>query len=78
MCQSRSLWRSEKNATKEAEVEDYLSLYHAGLVNDHLRPLSCTETSKNLDSQDSIIEVQEQLNAWLGRAKRKYSDVSSL
>jgi len=66
MCQSRSQWRSEKNATKEADVEAYLSLYRAGLANDHLRPLSFTETSKNMDSQDSIIEVQEQFNPWLG------------
>jgi len=59
MCQSRSLWRFEKNATKEAEFEAHLSLYYAGLVNDHLRPRSFTETSKNIDTQDPIIEVQE-------------------
>jgi hypothetical protein len=66
MFQSRSLWRSEKNAIKEAAFEAYLSLYHAGLVNDHLRPPSFTVTSKNMDSQDSVIEVQEQFKPWLG------------
>jgi hypothetical protein len=67
--ESRSLWRSEKNATKEAAFEAYLALYHAGLVNDHLLPLSFTEASKYMEKGDSIIDVQEQFNPWPGVAR---------
>jgi ERCC4-related helicase len=67
--ESRSLWRSEKNATKEAAFEAYLALYHAGLVNDHLLPLSFAETSKYMEKKDSIIDVQEQFNPWPGAAR---------
>jgi len=67
--ESRSLWRSEKNATKDAAFEAYLALYHAGLVNDNLLPLSFTETSKYMEKKDSIIDVQEQFNPWPGAAR---------
>jgi dsRNA-specific ribonuclease len=67
--QSRSWWSSEKNATKEAAFEAYVSLYHAGLVNNHLLPLSFTETSKYMEKQDSITEVREQFKPWLGVAR---------
>jgi hypothetical protein len=66
---SRSLWRSEKNATKESAFEAYLALYHAGLVNDYLLRLSFTETSKYMEKKDSIIDAQEQFNPWPGAAR---------
>ncbi len=61
---SRSLWRSEKNATKDAAFEAYIALYHAGLVSDHLLPLSFPQYSKYMEKQNSIIEVKEQYNPW--------------
>lgn len=60
---SRDLWRSEKNATKDAAFEAYVALYHAGLVNDNLLPLF-TERSRYMDKEDSLIEVQQQFNPW--------------
>lgn len=66
--ESRSSWHSEKNATKDAAFEAYLALYRAGLVNDHLLPLSVTETSRYMGKQESIIDVREQFNPWPGIA----------
>jgi len=62
--ESESYWHCEKRATKDAAFEAYLALYRAGLVNDHLLPLSFAETSKYVGKQDSIIEVREQFNPW--------------
>lgn len=59
---SRDLWHSEKNATKDAAFEIYISLYHAGLVDDHLLPLSFAKPSEMVDS---IVEVHEQFNPWV-------------
>jgi hypothetical protein len=64
MHRSQSLWRSEQNATKDAAFEAYIALYHAGLISDHLLPLSFPEPSKYMEKQDSIIEVYEQFNPW--------------
>ena len=66
---SKSSWRSEKNATKDAAFEAYVALYHAGLVSDQLLPLNFPEPSKYMEKQDSIIEVQEQFNPWPGVAR---------
>ena len=61
---SRLSWRSEKKATKDAAFEAYVALYHAGLINDHLLPLSFAESSKYMDKGDSIVEVHELFNPW--------------
>jgi ERCC4-related helicase len=61
---SRFSWHSEKNATKDAAFEAYVALYHAGLVNDNLLPLSFVESSNLMEEEDSILEVIEQLNPW--------------
>jgi hypothetical protein len=61
---SQLQWGSEKNATKDAAFEAYVALYHAGLVNDHLLPLTFMEDSKYMEDQDSLIEVQQQFNPW--------------
>lgn len=66
---SKILWRSEKNATKDAAFEAYLALYRAGLVSDQLLPLNFPEPSKYMEKQDSIIDVQEQFNPWPGVAR---------
>ena len=61
---SQNLWGSEKNATKDAAFEAYVALYHAGLVNDHLLPLSFMEHSKCMEKQVSLVEVRQQFNPW--------------
>jgi ERCC4-related helicase len=66
---SRLSWRSEKSATKDAAFEAYVTLYHAGLVNDNLLPLSFAESSKYMEKEDSIVEVHEQFNPWLSVAR---------
>lgn len=58
-------WRSEKNATKDAAFNAYIALYHAGLVNDQLLPLSFEEPSKYMEKGDSIVEVHDQHNPWI-------------
>ncbi|KAF8859184.1 RNase3 domain-containing protein, partial [Acephala macrosclerotiorum] len=62
--ESQIQWKSEKNAAKDAAFEAYVALYRAGLVNDHLLPLSFTEHSKYMEDQDSLIEVEQQFNPW--------------
>ncbi|CZR61729.1 related to Dcl-2 dicer RNA helicase/RNAseIII CAF [Phialocephala subalpina] len=62
--ESQTRWGSEKNATKDAAFEAYVALYRAGLVNDHLLPLSFPEHSKYMEEQESLIEVQQQFNPW--------------
>lgn len=66
---SKNSWYSEKNAMKDAAFECYVSLYHAGLINEHLLPLSIMETLPHEKQLESIIEVQEQTNPWLGVAQ---------
>ncbi|KAH7407652.1 RNase3 domain-containing protein [Cadophora sp. MPI-SDFR-AT-0126] len=61
---SKMLWRSEKNAMKDAAFEAYTALYHAGLVNDHLLPLSFMEPSIRIQKGDSSVEIREQFNPW--------------
>ncbi|KAH9206065.1 RNase3 domain-containing protein [Leptodontidium sp. 2 PMI_412] len=61
---SKMLWRSEKNAMKDAAFEAYTALYHAGLVNDHLLPLSFMDPSSGIEMGDSIVEIHEQFNPW--------------
>ena len=66
--ESRSLWGSEKNATKDAAFEAYVALYHEGLIDEHLLPLSFNEHQRYMEKGDSIIEVQQQFNPWPGVA----------
>ena len=61
---SKMLWHSEKNAMKDAAFEAYTALYHAGLVNDHLLPLTFMDPSSCIEQGDSIVEIHEQFNPW--------------
>jgi dsRNA-specific ribonuclease len=66
---SRTWWGSEKNATKDAAFEAYVALYKAGLVNDHLLPISFPEHPRYMEQGESLIEVQQQFNPWPGVAR---------
>lgn len=73
--ESRTLWMSEKNATKDAAFEAYIALYRAGLVNDNLLPLLRHDAAvdelerSEVEKQAALMDVNEQLNPWVDIAK---------
>lgn len=73
---SKYLWKSERGAKRDAAFEAYISLYHAGLLNDHLLPpkfdLEADEAKLPVGKQPSLVEVSAQLDAWSDIVARKW------
>lgn len=66
---SRSAWRTEKSAKRDAALEAYIQLYHAGLISDNLLPIrgfdeAIAEVETNVDKIASLVQVAGQLNPW--------------
>ncbi|KAF2233308.1 ribonuclease III [Viridothelium virens] len=65
---SLKLWKSEKNARKDAAFQAYMNLYRAGLINDNLLPLEIIDpdapTMDWTDSGPSIVSVSDLMNPW--------------
>lgn len=61
---SRLSWPSEKSATKDAAFVAYVSLYNAGLINDHLLPLNMVKPPRYMKKGDAIVESRELFNPW--------------
>ncbi|EXJ77012.1 hypothetical protein A1O3_10169 [Capronia epimyces CBS 606.96] len=51
---SKSSWRTEKMAKRDAAFQAYLGLYEAGLVTDNLQPLQLRDESNGEEQHDSI------------------------
>ncbi|KAI9835015.1 MAG: Dicer-like protein 2 [Sclerophora amabilis] len=67
-------WETERMAKKDAAYESYLSLYRAGLVNDHLLPLSSQKESAEelfglVEKRPSLVTVPVQVNPLVEVAK---------
>lgn len=66
---SQSKWKTEKFARRDAALEAYVALFHAGLVSDHLLPIrgideAAIEAHSAVEKIASLVEVPERLNAW--------------
>lgn len=61
---SRYSWPSEKSATKDAAFEAYVSLYKAGLINEHLLPLNTVKPSRYMEKGDAIVDCRELFKPW--------------
>ena len=61
--ESRSSWKSESNATKDAAFQAYVALYHAGLVNDNLLPFK-PDQLPGIETRAPIAEVESSFNPW--------------
>lgn len=60
---SKFLWKSEKNATKDAAFHAYVALYEAGLVNDHLLPFEA-EQIPGIETRAAIEQVESVFKPW--------------
>ncbi|POS86491.1 hypothetical protein EPUL_003703 [Erysiphe pulchra] len=69
--QGSHVWKSEKNAIRDAAFETYVALYKAGLISDNLLPLMRYSPIDDsvIEKRPSMIKVQEQINPWLDVAK---------
>ncbi|GKT49994.1 dicer-like protein 2 [Colletotrichum spaethianum] len=65
IAQSQKAWKSEKNATKDAAFQAYVSLYKAGLVNDNLLPFRPEDFVPGVDKIPAILQVNGLHNAWI-------------
>ncbi|KAI0181482.1 hypothetical protein GGR52DRAFT_524797 [Hypoxylon sp. FL1284] len=61
--ESKSIWRSERNASKDAAFEAYVAIYKAGLLNDNLLPLK-DEFLSEAQTRVGEAEVSERWNPW--------------
>ena len=66
---SRSKWRTEKNAKRDAAFQAYIGLFHAGLVSDHLLPIrgvdeAVAEAQSAVEKVISLVEVPGQIDPW--------------
>ncbi|EHK47075.1 hypothetical protein TRIATDRAFT_291296 [Trichoderma atroviride IMI 206040] len=60
---SASVWRSEKNATKDAAFQAYMALNDAGLLNDNLLPFKADEIP-GIDSRVPEVAVEPMMKPW--------------
>lgn len=72
---SRKSWRTQKNAKRDAAFEAYVSLYHAGLINDHLLPELLVDPKEEedlaaIEKRPNLAEVDQQINLWLYLAEK--------
>lgn len=56
---SKSTWRTERMARRDAAFQAYKSLYNAGLVTDHLIPPDIPKEGVNRDDEDRSIETRD-------------------
>jgi dsRNA-specific ribonuclease len=72
--ESRTSWKSERNAIKDAAFEAYFALYKAGLVNQNLLPLLRHDpielSSSAVETRTALMVVNDQLNPWVHIAQR--------
>jgi hypothetical protein len=60
-------WRTERAAAKDASFQAYKILYEAGLLNDHLLPLSHSWAEDEPPDQEDMaatVDIRPQLNPW--------------
>ena len=61
---SAKVWKSEKNATKDAAFQAYLAIYQAGLLSENLLPFKSGSFRDDLESRAGIIEVSSLMSPW--------------
>lgn len=61
---SVKVWKSEKNATKDAAFQAYLALYKAGLLSENLLPLKSEGSRGKIESRAGIIKVNSLMSPW--------------
>jgi hypothetical protein len=68
---SKGQWRAETNSKKDAAFQAYVALHKAGLVNDHLLPLSMGDmvARPSGGKHPPIVEVNGLLNVWTNVAQ---------
>ncbi|KAL6717483.1 Dicer-like protein 2 [Lecanora helva] len=64
-----SWWRTEKMAKRDAALECYRALNHAGLIDEHLLPLghvdeAVDEACRAVEKRPNLVEVSSQINPW--------------
>jgi dsRNA-specific ribonuclease len=60
-------WRTERSAARDASFQAYTALYQAGLLNDHMLPLSHSWADEEQDDHEDMpatIEITPQLDPW--------------
>ena len=66
---SNQSWLTEKMAKADCAFEAYIKLYEAGLVNDHLVPVTISDDALEIETRDSFAMVQRRLDVWADAAK---------
>lgn len=68
--QGKSFWRTERAARKDAAFQAYKNLYHAGLINENLLPLTGKQELRLGESVDlpADLDVKEQWDPWIEQA----------
>lgn len=61
---SLHIWKSERNAFRDAAFQAYSALYRAGLVNDHLLPLKESDILKDTKARTSFTMCRERFDPW--------------
>ncbi|KAL8801992.1 MAG: hypothetical protein Q9200_006748, partial [Gallowayella weberi] len=81
----RSVWRTERNAKRDAAFEAYIQLYNAGLISDNLLPIrgydqAIAEVKTEVGKIPSLVQVAGQINPWhlLALQWQSIEDVSDL
>ncbi|EGY15781.1 uncharacterized protein VDAG_06945 [Verticillium dahliae VdLs.17] len=67
--ESRRSWKSEHQASKDAAFQAYVALYKAGLVNEHMLPLTVKDIVPANEPRVATLQVNGLLNVWLGIAQ---------
>lgn len=60
---SSRAWETESNAMKDAALQAYIKLYHAGLVNDNLLPFRPSEIP-GVEGREAIATVDHSFEPW--------------
>ncbi|SPO03482.1 related to Dcl-2 dicer RNA helicase/RNAseIII CAF [Cephalotrichum gorgonifer] len=61
---SAEVWKSEKNATKDAAFQAYLALYKEGLLSENLLPFKEDSYRGNIETRLSTIKVSNLMSPW--------------
>lgn len=61
---SAKVWKSEKNATKDAAFQAYVALYKAGFLSENLLPFKSDSFRGKIESRAPIIEVSSLMSPW--------------
>ncbi|KKA26259.1 hypothetical protein TD95_000012 [Thielaviopsis punctulata] len=67
--QSRGIWKSQRNAAKEATFLACIKLHEAGLLNDHWLPFTNKEFNHSIEGRPSIAPVPQEFCPWTELAK---------